>query len=316
MIPALSVGSVLLWHDSIILFFSFLGFWSSLLVFYIILFRPLVISSSVSALNIISMLIIPKFIAPSQTSPLDSRLFCSSASSSFPLGYLRGVPSQQVQITTPYLPISAQDNSIHTLHLPTHPSIHPSLLSLALHLHIQWDDTVIQALSQVLRTQGWIRPSFGPHGSRPMSVQVRTQWVLVLAFLPCSSPHQYEQQGARSRDSCQGIRKLLRRNGTWDVYWGIHGNEAGKVERVRSEEGKEKAFYAGKLQERRPRIQGKWACGRNSKHFRMATVEVVKGRNGVRPWRPQALLFSKAPPSHHIMHIKIHPHCILNMSYI
>ena len=127
MIPALSVGSVLLWHDSIILFFSFLGFWSSLLVFYITLFRPLVISSSVSALNIISMLIISKFIAPSQTSPLDSRLFCSSASSSFPLGYLRGVPSQQVQITTPYLPISAQDNSIHTLHLPTHPSIHPSI---------------------------------------------------------------------------------------------------------------------------------------------------------------------------------------------
>lgn len=34
-------------------------------------------------------------------------------------------------------------------------------------------------------------------------------------------------------------------------------------------------------------------------------TEGVKGRDGFRPWRPQALLFSEAPPLHHIKHIKI-----------
>lgn len=63
-----------------------------------------------------------------------------------------------------------------------------------------------------------------------------------------------------------------------------------------------------------------WNLGKVSvweeQHFRMAAAEGVKGRDGFRPQRPQALLFSMAPPPHHIMHMKIHPHRILNMSNI
>lgn len=47
----------------------------------------------------------PQLIALAQTFPLNSRCLCSSASFSSLFGYLLGIPSQQVQIRTPELPL-------------------------------------------------------------------------------------------------------------------------------------------------------------------------------------------------------------------
>lgn len=63
-----------------------------------------------------------------------------------------------------------------------------------------------------------------------------------------------------------------------------------------------------------------WDLGKASvweePRFRMAAAEGVKGKDGFRPRRPQAPSFSVAPPPHHIVHMKIHPHFVLNMSNI
>ena len=61
---------------------------------------------------------------------------------------------------------------------------------------------------------------------------------------------------------------------------------------------------------------GKVSSWEEQQMFQNGYSRGCEGQGCVRPWRPQAGFFSKAPPSHHIVHIKIHPHCILNMSYI
>lgn len=87
----------------------------------------------------------------------------------------------------------------------------------------------------------------------------------------------------------------------------------GKVERARDGGGGRQKVFGADVKA--------WNLGKVSLWeewpvFQKSTTEGVKGRDGFRLWRPQALVFSKATPPRHIRHIKIYPHCILNMSYI